>query len=150
MAVDTKSAPSIVAKRQRVLVVDDEAPLRRALERLLRHDFDVTTASSATAALELLGRDRGAPRPFALLITDLQMPERDGLWLLHETQRLYPSVGRVLISAVSQHLVHPLLTTGAAECFVPKLELVSHLSTLRLLARVCSQARTTTPDRDPQ
>ena len=62
--------------RRRILIVDDDVAVVRSLARLLRR-FDVTTATSATEALDLV---RQGP-PFALVLTDLRMPRRDGLWL---------------------------------------------------------------------
>src|SRR5262249_23045730 len=40
--------------RPRVLVVDDDDGVARALERILRHDYDVTVTKSGEAALDLL------------------------------------------------------------------------------------------------
>ncbi|QOJ16044.1 MAG: sigma-54-dependent Fis family transcriptional regulator [Planctomycetia bacterium] len=70
------------AARARVLVVDDDPAVLRSLGELLRLDgHEVVTAPSAPAALRALvdAQERGG---FDLLITDLTMPDGDGLDLL--------------------------------------------------------------------
>lgn len=63
----------------RILVVEDEAVLRRLLADILRRQgFTVDTASDGAEALRLLD----APGDYDLVITDLQMPSVGGLELL--------------------------------------------------------------------
>lgn len=58
-----------------VLVVDDEAPLRRVLERALtRFGYRVLSAASAESGLELIARER----PQAILV-DVHLPTMSGL-----------------------------------------------------------------------
>ena len=59
---------------RRVLVVDDDVGVSRAIARLLRR-YDVTTARSADEALEHVRRDP----PFDFVFSDLRMPDKDGL-----------------------------------------------------------------------
>ena len=63
--------------RERVLVVDDNADMRDYLRRLLAVRWDVTTAANGVLALAAMR----ARRP-NLVITDVMMPELDGLGLL--------------------------------------------------------------------
>jgi two-component system response regulator MprA len=61
--------------RERVLVVDDDPPLRRMLERTLAAEgFDVTVAGDGSAAL--VQAERAAPD---LIVLDVSMPGLDGL-----------------------------------------------------------------------
>ena len=61
-----------------VLVVDDEDSVRTAVRRILSNaDFNVTTAASAHDALDILDARR-----FDAIVTDIMMPEMDGLELL--------------------------------------------------------------------
>ncbi len=77
-----------------VLVVDDEAPIRRFLHAALSgHGFRYAEASTAAEALEKLI----ALKPDILLL-DLGLPDRDGLDLLHEL-RGWSSVPVVVLSA---------------------------------------------------
>src|SRR4051794_37040710 len=69
--------PAPGARRWRVALVDDDTDSLRALGRLLAtYDFDVTTFSSSAAFLESLD-----VRPPEIVISDLRMPELDGLTL---------------------------------------------------------------------
>ncbi|GAB4247071.1 MAG: sigma-54 dependent transcriptional regulator [Deltaproteobacteria bacterium] len=71
----------------RILIVDDEASLRDALERMLGAEgYAVRTAGNGKEALDLLSRE-----PFDFLLCDLRMPVMGGLELLREiTARKLP------------------------------------------------------------
>jgi DNA-binding response OmpR family regulator len=77
-----------------VLVVDDEAPLRRVLERALARDgYRVLTAASAEAAYELLGSEQ----PDAMLL-DIHLPTMSGLSLYLAVLARWPALtGRIAI-----------------------------------------------------
>ncbi len=77
-----------------VLVVDDEAPLRRVLERALtRAGFRVLSAASAEAAYELLGSEQ----PDAILL-DIHLPTMSGLSLYLAVIARWPALtGRIAI-----------------------------------------------------
>ena len=78
----------------RVLVVDDDAALRETLADGLRaHDYDVT-ASGAEAASRLV-RDGGHD----VLVTDLRMPEIDGISLLILSKQLVPERPVIVMTA---------------------------------------------------
>jgi PAS domain S-box-containing protein len=66
----------------RVLAVDDNATARRLLcEQLRTWHLEVDDVGGGQAALEALRRAAAAGRPYALVVTDLQMPGLDGLEL---------------------------------------------------------------------
>jgi DNA-binding response OmpR family regulator len=77
-----------------VLIVDDEAPLRRVLERLLSHEgFRVIGAGSAETAYELLASEQ----PDALLL-DIRLPTMSGLALYLAIVHRWPVLeGRIAI-----------------------------------------------------
>jgi DNA-binding NtrC family response regulator len=78
-----------------VLVVDDEAGMRVALEANFRHDgWSVSTASGAEEALE---RFRRAPCP--LVVTDMRMPDGDGLQVMQGVREMVPSTGVIFLTA---------------------------------------------------
>ncbi len=79
----------------RVLVVDDEAGLRRSLARILvARGFDVDTAEDGVQALERI--EAGAPD---VVLTDLMMPKLDGLGLLAQVKRTHPRVEVIMMTA---------------------------------------------------
>ena len=83
------------ASKPRVLFVDDEPDLLAAVVRNLRSEhFDVVTAPGGAAALQLLRNDG----PFAVIVSDLRMPEMDGVTLLQHARKLFPDTVRVLFT----------------------------------------------------
>lgn len=81
----------------RCLVVDDEPHLRRVLVRLMQSDgFSCEEAGNGAEALASLAR-----RPVHLVLTDLHMPELDGIGLLREVRQRYPDTAVMLITAVA-------------------------------------------------
>ncbi len=82
--------------KQRALFVDDEplvlSGLRRML-RSLRHDWEMSFANSGKEALDMLGQEE-----FAVIISDMRMPEMDGATLLNEAAVRYPSMARLVLS----------------------------------------------------
>lgn len=70
---------------RKVLVVDDEATLLDLAQRVLsNHGHQVDTALSGTAALDLVDHS-----DFDLIISDLRMPEMDGLAFKRELEKRY-------------------------------------------------------------
>ena len=80
---------------RRVLVVDDEEPVRRALVRSLAiNGFDTREAADGMSAWGLAMSQR-----FDLLITDIRMPGLDGLELVERVRQFTPTIAILLISA---------------------------------------------------
>jgi DNA-binding NtrC family response regulator len=78
-----------------VMVVDDEAPMRAALEaHFCRNGWDVTTAYGANDAL---AKFRQSPCP--LVVTDMRMPDGDGLGVMRGLRELAPQVGVIFLTA---------------------------------------------------
>lgn len=89
------------AARQRppkeILVVEDDAGSRRALENVLRdRGYHVTATASVDAAM---GRLRTGPPP-ALIVLDLMMPGKDG-WDFRLEQKKDPAVASIPVIAIS-------------------------------------------------
>ncbi len=79
----------------RVLVVDDEGSLAETVaDNLADRGFDTTALASSAKATELLANDR-----FDVLVTDLRMPEVDGLTLLGRSRSLDPSRPVIVMTA---------------------------------------------------
>jgi CheY-like chemotaxis protein len=100
-----------------VLVVDDSPIDRVLIEGILRKDPRVKTtqAASGADALALIGQSQPD-----VVVTDLQMPEMDGLQLVTSLRIHYPHVPVILITAHgSEDLAVRALEQGAAT-YVPK------------------------------
>jgi DNA-binding NtrC family response regulator len=80
----------------KILVVDDEAPIRDMLQKglTLRGGFLVEVAQSGIEAIEKIERN-----VFDLVLTDLMMPEMDGLELLKTVKGTRPEVMVILMTA---------------------------------------------------
>ena len=86
-------------RRQRVLVVDDEASIRDLLSKTLAlADYDVDTASDGPSALDRLRERRGA---YDLMIADLRMPGMDGLTLIKEVKQINANLPVIIITGFS-------------------------------------------------
>src|SRR5256886_2757608 len=80
------------------LVVDDEPRLRRVLVRLLEGEgFTCAEAGSGTEALEMMHAD-----PVPLVISDLRMPQMDGVTLLREILARWPDTAVIVVTAVAE------------------------------------------------
>jgi len=83
----------------RVLIIDDEQSLLTTLEVLFsREGFGVTIAPGGLEGLEIL---RSGPAP-DLLITDIRMPEVDGIQVLREAKKIDPFLPVVIITAQAE------------------------------------------------
>ncbi len=89
------AAPGREEDAATVLLVEDEAPVRRLAERALRRrGFAVRAADSAEAALALL---EDGTRP-DLVVSDVMMPGMDGPALLATLRRRWPDLPAILVS----------------------------------------------------
>lgn len=85
--------------KRRVLFVDDEPNVLHGLARMLRserNNLETRFAASGREALSLLAKES-----FDVVITDMQMPEMNGLQLLSEIKTLYPGIVRIILSGES-------------------------------------------------
>ena len=77
-----------------ILCVDDEPSILSALRRLFRaKGFVVRVAESGRAGLEVL-----ATEPIALVISDMRMPEMDGVVFLEQVRQRWPDTMRLLLT----------------------------------------------------
>jgi len=92
----TKNSP--VSKR--ILLIDDEEAVRLTVGEILRRaGYEVQSANDGKSGLDLFRRQN-----FDLLITDLLMPERDGLETIMALRRGHTPLKIMVISGVGQTL----------------------------------------------
>jgi putative nucleotidyltransferase with HDIG domain len=105
-------------------VVDDDAQVRHSLARVIEaHGLSTVEASSGVEALGLLKRDGEVP----LVISDIYMPEMDGLTFLREALQLYPDMAVVMLTGVAD-------VSTAVECL--KLGALDYISKPVLIEEV--------------
>jgi CheY-like chemotaxis protein len=104
-----------MAKRLRVLMVDDNPELLRVLqEGLSMYDVDVVTALDASQAIDILIHDQA----FNVLMSDVLMPKgMSGVQLVEMVSREHPQIAVVLTSGYPQSQL-PKLPRGVR--FLPK------------------------------
>ena len=91
-----------------ILVVDDNPAMAESLADILEaKGFSVSKAASGAEALEILRE-----RPVDILLTDVKMPEMDGLELFRETRSLYPKLITIFMTA---YAADDLIQQGMAE-----------------------------------
>jgi CheY-like chemotaxis protein len=101
-----------------VLVVEDQAIVRRSLTRLLEDaGYLVTTAETAEQALNLA---RKRELRFELLVTDVIMPGMSGLDLSRQMQTLYPNLAILLVSGYAGSEVNLHAELGELVRFLQK------------------------------
>ena len=80
----------------RILVIDDQEPIRRIVRRALETEgFEVLDASDGELGMTLLDR---AQAPVDVVITDIFMPGMDGIQTLREIRKRFPSIRVIAIS----------------------------------------------------
>ncbi|MEJ5368456.1 MAG: ATP-binding protein [Bryobacteraceae bacterium] len=85
-----------------ILLVEDDDAVRLLTRQLLEHfGYPVVEASSAARALELFAT---ANPPFRLVITDVAMPEMDGIELVRRLRAISPSLRALFFTGYSEEL----------------------------------------------
>lgn len=101
----------------RVLIVDDEEPILRFVDRVLRKaGYDTTLAPGAPEALELLSSGPS----FDLLLTDLMMPGMRGDELARLLTGRMPDIKVLYMTGYADRLFAERTTLWANEAFVEK------------------------------
>ena len=81
----------------RILVIDDEMIVCESCKRILEEDgYEVETALSGREAI-----DKMKENPFDIVITDLKMPEIDGMEVLRTFRKEYPDTIVIMITGFS-------------------------------------------------
>jgi CheY-like chemotaxis protein len=109
------SAPNVVSQK-RLLVVDDDPDIRELLQdRLTADHFAVETATDGRQALEMLQR-----ATFDGLILDINMPNIDGLQVLHRIRESFPAMPVIMITAADARERALLAMEAGAQAYLLK------------------------------
>jgi DNA-binding NarL/FixJ family response regulator len=136
-ALRTEPHSSAAVEAARILVVDDDEVCQRYAQRALELDGHLCTVA-ATAAQ---ARARLAEQVYDVLVTDLQLPDGDGLGLLRHVSDAHPQLPVVIMTGYpSLHTAVLALRLQAVDYVTkPAVELAECVA--RVLRRVTAQRR---------
>jgi len=101
---------------ERILVVDDEAPVRRTFSRALVADgYECATAESVPRARELLDADR-----YGLVICDLSMPGESGMTLLEDLDQSHREVAVLMATGEDDPAIAHAASARGADGYMVK------------------------------
>jgi two-component system, NtrC family, sensor kinase len=104
---------------RRILIVDDEDQVRNLFADFLSDKYICTTASSSEEALTHLSVDS-----YSLVISDVQMPGRNGVELLRDIRSRYPDTAVIMVSGISRpQRIRDALQVGAFDYLIKPVEL---------------------------
>lgn len=114
---DQRLLPDPSGSPRSLLIVDDEENNLRALKRVLRgQGYDIQTATSALAGLELLANGQ-----IAVIVSDQRMPGMSGTEFLRRVKLLYPDTVRIVLSGYTDlAAVTAAINEGAIYKFLTK------------------------------
>ncbi len=80
--------------KKRVLIIDDEQIVLDSVDKILTsYDYDVSTTLTAG-----IGVRRATNEPFHIVLTDIRMPDMDGLTVLRDIKRVKPTLPVLIIT----------------------------------------------------
>src|SRR5690349_19996247 len=79
----------------RILCVDDEPNILQAFERQMRWQFDLQTALGPELGLKAISESG----PFAVVVSDLRMPNMNGIEFLSRVRQAAPNTTRIMLNA---------------------------------------------------
>ena len=101
----------------KILFVDDEPHVLQSIRRQLRKRFTLEIAEGGEEALRIL-KDKG---PFAVIVSDMRMPEMNGVELLSKVKDLYPDTVRLMLTGnADQETAMDAVNTGHIFRFLTK------------------------------
>jgi two-component system response regulator HydG len=116
---------------KKILVVDDEKPIREMLRKFLtRKGYEVFDADNGDDAIKIVQEKA----PYVVLL-DIRMPKSDGLEVLKKIKAIKPEIGVIMVTAVSEieiaekcmeqgafdYITKPICLEYLEECLLAKL-----------------------------
>ena len=100
-----------------ILFVDDEENILKSLKRqLYDQPYNLYFAKNANEAFKVLKENE-----IAVIVSDLNMPEVNGLELLYSVKENYPDTVRIILSAYTDiRIVLEAIKAGETHCFIAK------------------------------
>jgi two-component system response regulator HupR/HoxA len=108
---------TLTVEKRAVLFVDDDEIVLQSLERgFLDEPYNTLFAKSGQEALEILQREE-----VHVIVTDMRMPEMDGLNLLEIIRKMYPHIVGIVLSGYTEiDILQKAVNQGGIFRFIPK------------------------------
>ena len=98
-----------------ILLIDDDDSLRLTFRAVLEmKDYEVIEAASSREAYDACSKNR-----IAVVITDLGLPDKDGLEMIAKLRKTYPDMKIIASSGTNKELLDKSIEAGA-DCVFPK------------------------------
>jgi DNA-binding response OmpR family regulator len=121
--------------KEHILVVDDEFSIRYSLTYALRKvGYEVSLAQDGEEALALILKKHRIAESFDLLLTDIQMPNMNGIELIRELQRGKISLPTLVYSGVmDEKLMSQIVANGCSNYLIKSSNLLELVRKVRLV-----------------
>ncbi len=123
----------------RILVIDDDFHVQDILRRMLsRQGYDILVAANGNEGIRIFRQQLADQQPVDLVVTDILMPEKEGLETILELRREFQDVKIIVISGGGAfgepgNILHAARTFGARYSFqkpIPRDELLAAVEDL--------------------
>jgi CheY-like chemotaxis protein len=108
-------------KEKKVLIVDDEAGIRRNLHvGLTQHGYSIDEAEDGLSALSQIESSHQKGTPYNFVITDMVLPDINGLKLLEVIKSKYPNLPVILITGFGNEVTPDEVDARHGDGYLPK------------------------------
>ena len=116
-----------ILSKGKVLIVDDEISIRTILGQMLKKsDFEAEVANDGVEALKKLKTS-----PFDIVVSDINMPNMDGVALLKKIKETYPNIPVVFITAFGKDkIIIEAMKVGLADFIEKPFKMDAVISTI--------------------
>jgi len=104
----------VTEKELPIMIVEDESIIRMQYETVLRKYFpNIILAENGEQAWEIFN----SIKDIAVVVTDINMPKRDGIWLMNRIEKVNPATSVIIVSSVTSVSIYSAKETVA---YLPK------------------------------
>lgn len=107
----------MMSKKVNILYVDDESINLMLFKTMFRKKYRILTAASPGKGMEVLGQNPDTE----VVISDMRMPEMDGLEFIREAKRKFPGVMFYILTGFEiTHEIEDAVEKGLIRCYFQK------------------------------